>query len=62
MVALVFRVVLFSALLIVSFGVYAEIHKWVDEDGRIHYGDRPPASGDIEQLDISIESFSSVEV
>ncbi len=62
MAALVFRVALFSVLSIVSFGVYAEIHKWVDESGKIHYGDRPPTSGDIEQLDVSIESFSSVEV
>ena len=48
MVALVFRVALFSVLSMVSFGVYVEIHKLVDENGKIHYGDRPPATANIE--------------
>ena len=34
----------------------------MDENGKIHYGDRPPESGEIERLEISVESFSSVEV
>lgn len=42
--------------------VHAEIHKWADENGKVHYGDRPPVSEKIEQLEISVDSFSSVEV
>jgi glutaredoxin len=34
----------------------------VDENGKTHYGDRPPQSNQVELLDISVESFSSVEV
>ncbi len=62
MSALVTRVVWIAVLVAVSFITHAEIHKWMDEDGKIHYGDRPPESGEIEQLEISVESFSSVEV
>lgn len=40
----------------------ADIHKWVDENGKIHYGDRPPESSNIQTLEISVESFSSVEI
>lgn len=31
--------------------LYAEVYKWVDEDGRVHYGDRP-ASKSATQMDI----------
>ena len=29
-------------LILVSSGVTAEIYKWVDENGKTHYGDKPP--------------------
>lgn len=45
-----------------SVGAWAEIHKWIDESGKIHYGDRPPESSGMQTLEISVESFSSVEV
>ena len=50
------------ALIVFAFTAQAEIHKWVDENGKIHYGDRPPVSGNTEQLEISVESYSTVEV
>ena len=31
-------------LLLVGQGAGAGVYRWVDEDGRVHYGDRPPAS------------------
>jgi len=34
-----------------SFCAYAEIYKWTDENGKVHYGDRPPA--DANSKDIS---------
>ena len=32
---------LMACVMIVSVS-YAEIHKWVDENGKVHYGDRAP--------------------
>ena len=40
----------------------AEIHKWVDKNGKVHYGDRLPESGNVKLMEISVESFSSVEI
>ena len=51
--------VLFCMMIFTS---HAEIHKWVDENGKIHYGDRAPASKNVKALDISVETFSNVEV
>lgn len=41
----------------------AEMYKWVDEQGRTHYGDRPPADRQTEEIEGSISSYtgSSVE-
>jgi len=33
----------------------AGIYKWVDEAGKVHYGDRPPAGGDSESVQIERE-------
>ena len=32
-------------LCLASAAVTAEVYKWVDEQGKVHYGDRPPARG-----------------
>lgn len=48
-------------LLFTSLG-HAEIYKWVDENGKIHYDDRPPETKKAKRLDISIETYSSVEL
>jgi hypothetical protein len=33
------------ALLLISFNSYAELHKWVDANGNVHYSDTPPPPG-----------------
>lgn len=33
------------------------LYKYVDEDGRVHYTDRPPADAQSEQLDIRVDSL-----
>lgn len=43
-------VVLASALLLCATAAPAEVYKWVDEQGRIHYGDRPPAGTPLADL------------
>ncbi|MFN0159875.1 MAG: DUF4124 domain-containing protein [Burkholderiales bacterium] len=43
--------VLLPALLAVT-PVAAQVYKWVDEKGRTHYGERPPASGKSKEMPI----------
>jgi hypothetical protein len=33
------------ALLLISFNSYAELHKWIDANGDVHYSDTPPPPG-----------------
>lgn len=37
--------VLMLALVLTGTPAVAEVYKWVDGDGNVHYGDRPPSSG-----------------
>lgn len=34
-----------GTLLALSFGVSADVYRWVDKDGRVHYSDQPPPPG-----------------
>lgn len=38
-------------MLLLACQVYAEVYKWTDADGNVHYGDRPKA-GNARELDI----------
>ena len=40
----------------------AEIYKWVDKNGKIHYEDRPPVSKEARPLKIDLETYSTVEI
>jgi hypothetical protein len=35
-----------------AFPAAAQVHKWVDDDGRVHYADQPPASRPSQRLTI----------
>ena len=41
-----------AALVMSSAIAGAEVYKWVDDDGKTHYGDRPPARADTEKFDV----------
>jgi len=41
------------ALLLVSFSTSAEIYKWVDEQGKTHYGDKPVENAQQMEVDIT---------
>lgn len=41
-----------TALLAGGLAVSGEIYKWTDEDGNVHYEDRPTGAGQIERLNI----------
>jgi hypothetical protein len=39
-------------LLTSTFAVHAGVYKWVDEDGRVHYGDKPKATEPAVEMDV----------
>ena len=42
--------------------VHAEIYKWVDDRGRVHYSDKPSEKHPVKKLDIKINSIESVTI
>lgn len=40
----------------------AELYKWVDDRGNIHYGDKPPEDAQLENITNNVSSFTSVNV
>ena len=51
-----------AALLAGGLAVGGEIYKWVDEDGNVHYEDRPTGTGTIERMDIISRSTDNSAV
>lgn len=47
---------LFICLIPLSFPALAQVHKWVDEKGRVHYSDQPPAARHSERLAIPMDA------
>ena len=45
------KLILFFVL-IVPVAVYASVYKWVDENGKVHYGDQPKASQPTVEMNI----------
>ncbi|MBK8751019.1 MAG: DUF4124 domain-containing protein [Candidatus Competibacteraceae bacterium] len=44
---------IFAAVLLLNLTAQAQVYKWTDSDGKIHYGNQPPAEGQPAQtLDI----------
>ena len=46
------RIIVLALTLAAGTTVMAEVFKWVDEDGKVHYSDKPSGSHDTQQLDI----------
>ncbi len=49
----IMQIVLCSALYLVVASASAEIYKWVDEDGKVHYGDKPVENASEVSVDTS---------
>lgn len=49
-------------LLVTSTLVHAEIFRWVDESGRVHFTDSPPSDKQVEEVTLKINSYTAVEV
>lgn len=45
-----------SMLLLLAFDVTAEVYKWTDADGQVHYGDRPHDSSSAEEINVDEET------
>lgn len=53
------RVLLWLLLTLLSFDVLAEIYKWVDKDGTVHFEDRKPQAARYEEF--KVRSISGVQ-
>ena len=49
-------------LLLLSPAGHGDLYKWVDENGKIHYGDSPPENASLKKITGKVSSFSSVTV
>ncbi|MDO3388712.1 glutaredoxin family protein [Gilvimarinus sp. SDUM040013] len=47
----------FFLILLFVLPVQAEIYKWVDENGKTHYGDSKPAQADAQTIEPTINSY-----
>jgi hypothetical protein len=61
-IAMVLAVVLMTALVlpVMDAGATDEVYRWVDENGIVHFGDRPPEQVDAEQVDIQPAKGSGI--
>ena len=50
------------AALLASPASIADLYKWVDENGKVHYGDSPPENVKLKKITGNISSFTSVSV
>ena len=54
---------LYVALSLVPFGLQAGIYKWVDEDGRVQFSDRPPVEVEAETVRLrEINTYEEVSI
>ena len=47
-----FLVLILAALLAMTTAAHAEVYKWVDEDGNVHFTDTPPPKQKTEEVKI----------
>jgi hypothetical protein len=47
--------VLFGGMVLCCAGVEAGVYRWVDEDGKVHYGDRPGGAESAEEVTVKQE-------
>jgi len=51
-----YSILLFALLSITTQPIGADIYKWVDEQGNVHYGDKPVTGDDAEAVDLQLET------
>ena len=58
-IPMLFNVIL---LLLVTTHSHAEIYKWIDESGKTHFTDKPPAGQATEEIELKINTYSTVNI
>jgi glutaredoxin len=54
------RRVILLALLIPAAGLHAEIYKWVDEQGQVHYSDQKPEDRPVTEIPMQSRSYQGI--
>jgi len=56
------KLILLISTLLFSMGASAEILKWTDSDGKVYFGDRPPAGAKTSIVEVKINTYESPNV
>ena len=56
------KLILIISTLLLSISAFAEILKWTDSEGKIHFGDRPPAGVETSVVEIRINTYESPNI
>ena len=56
------RIIVIIVCLSASTYASSEVYKWVDESGRVHYGDKPSATVPSKKVNSTITTFDAVNV
>lgn len=49
-------------LMCLTFSAYAEIYRWVDDKGRVHFSDEPSKKHQTESVEVKINTYENVTV
>ncbi len=56
------KLIVLITTLIFTISVSAEILKWTDSDGRVHFGDKPPAGAETSIVEVRINTYESPNI
>ena len=56
------KLILLISTLLFTIGVSAEILKWTDSDGRVHFGDKPPPGAETSIVEVRINTYESPNI
>jgi glutaredoxin len=56
------KLFLLIAILLSTMSASAEILKWTDSNGKVHFGDRPPAGADTSVVEVRINTYESPNI
>lgn len=54
--------VLLMGLLSVNIMASAEIYRWTDEQGKMHFTDSPPTGKQVEEVKVKVNTYTAVEI
>jgi glutaredoxin len=55
------KIAILIAVLLCSMSTQAEVYRWVDKDGKVHYSDNPPADANAEQRKLQDNDAGGLE-